>query len=364
MTALPNGLVIYPGATGAAGVALNDNFTALDPLIAGIEYDTSPKLGGDLDTNSFNIICDDAHGILDDSENQLLLFTKVASAVNYVDLSNAATGDSPKIEAVGDDTNINLLLEGKGTGVVELQKDTSGLSPVPTLRLTGNGYTDFNEGQYIGFRDSNAGTDFVKLGIDAEAGNFGAFCIDTDNGSNVFRHIFCSAIEEYTQIGGDPGGASGYDSVRLKVVGLDGVATTATQPSGAVTLFQNNIATSTDAFILVQSGDKAEAGILFGDDVGYVGFVKYDNNANNLLLGAKNDTILTLDGVGSDVNNFKLTSAATGNGPIFEVIGSDTNIDINLTPKGTGTIIINSLPTSNPGVTGALWNDSGTVKVA
>ena len=29
-----------------------------------------------------------------------------------------------------------------------------------------------------------------------------------------------------------------------------------------------------------------------------------------------------------------------------------------------GNIILNNLPTSNPGVTGALWNDSGTVKIS
>jgi hypothetical protein len=80
--------------------------------------DTSPQLGGDLDTNSNHIQFDDAHGIQDDSGNELLTFSKTASAVNEVTLANAATGSGPTISATGGDTNIPLNLSGKGSGVV------------------------------------------------------------------------------------------------------------------------------------------------------------------------------------------------------------------------------------------------------
>lgn len=40
----------------------------------------------------------------------------------------------------------------------------------------------------------------------------------------------------------------------------------------------------------------------------------------------------------SAVNRFSLTGAATGSGPALSAVGTDTNIDINLTPKGTGTV--------------------------
>ena len=45
--------------------------------------DTSPQLGGNLDTNSFNILFDDAHGITDESSNEQLFFSTTSSAVNY-----------------------------------------------------------------------------------------------------------------------------------------------------------------------------------------------------------------------------------------------------------------------------------------
>lgn len=53
---------------------------------------------------------------LDGSGNELLKFASVASAVNEVTISNAATLGPPIIEATGGDTNIGLWLRSKGTG--------------------------------------------------------------------------------------------------------------------------------------------------------------------------------------------------------------------------------------------------------
>tara|TARA_R100001440_G_scaffold72699_1_gene96733 strand:+ start:1431 stop:2561 length:1131 start_codon:yes stop_codon:yes gene_type:complete len=83
-----------------------------------IVSDTSPQLGGDLDTNSANIKIDDAHGILDDDGNEQIIFQKTASAVNQFDITNAATGNNPSISATGDDTNIGITLTPKGTGEI------------------------------------------------------------------------------------------------------------------------------------------------------------------------------------------------------------------------------------------------------
>ena len=44
----------------------------------------------------------------------------------------------------------------------------------------------------------------------------------------------------------------------------------------------------------------------------------------------------------SAVNYHQLTGSATGSGPIHSVAGSDTNIDLNLTTKGTGSHVLNT----------------------
>ena len=82
--------------------------------------DTSPQLGGDLDTNSFNISFDDAHGITDENGNEQIVFQTTSSAVNQLDVTNAATGNAPSIQATGGDSNINLRVGPKGTGLVEV----------------------------------------------------------------------------------------------------------------------------------------------------------------------------------------------------------------------------------------------------
>ena len=60
--------------------------------------------------------------INDANSNELVKFTSVASAVNEITITNAATGNSPSVVATGTNTNINLLIDPKGTGSVELGK--------------------------------------------------------------------------------------------------------------------------------------------------------------------------------------------------------------------------------------------------
>jgi len=82
--------------------------------------DTSPQLGGDLDTNDFNIAFDDAHGINDENGNEQIIFQTTSSAVNQIDITNAATGNAPSIKATGGDSNVTLKVGPKGTGFLEV----------------------------------------------------------------------------------------------------------------------------------------------------------------------------------------------------------------------------------------------------
>ena len=90
----------------------------LDSLVTGFDIvgDTSPQLGADLDTNSFNLKIDDAHGIFDDDNNEQLIFQKTASAVNFAELTNSATGNDVGLAVDGTDTNVGLSLSTKGSG--------------------------------------------------------------------------------------------------------------------------------------------------------------------------------------------------------------------------------------------------------
>ena len=96
----------------------NPNISTIS-LASDVVDDTSPQLGGNLDTNSFMIDFDDAHGIRDENGAEQLIFETTSSAVNHIDITNAATGAGAQIGAVGDDSNLNLRLRPKGTGVIE-----------------------------------------------------------------------------------------------------------------------------------------------------------------------------------------------------------------------------------------------------
>jgi hypothetical protein len=61
-------------------------------------------------------INDSSTAIRDSSDNELVKFSKTASAVNELTIANAATTGAPSISATGGDTNVDLELTPKGTG--------------------------------------------------------------------------------------------------------------------------------------------------------------------------------------------------------------------------------------------------------
>jgi len=89
-----------------------------------------------------------------------------------------------------------------------------------------------------------------------------------------------------------------------------------------------------------------------------VGISDTQTLTNKTLTSAKIDTglndtngneVIKITAIGSAVNEITIINAATGNGPTISATGNDTNIDLNLTPKGSGNIILDGhkWPTSD-----------------
>lgn len=78
-------------------------------------------------------------GIQDSSGNEQLYFSLVASAVNYWNMTNSATGSNPIIGALGSDSNIGLDFQAKGTGVYRLLATSSGPTDLRLFEDTDNG---------------------------------------------------------------------------------------------------------------------------------------------------------------------------------------------------------------------------------
>ena len=107
-------------SVGSVWVDVNNDtlYTCLDSTVGAAVWknndlvnDSTPQLGGQLDVNGQSI---------GDGTRELITFTEDGSAVNHVNIENESTGNGPTISAAGDDTNIDLNLDGKGTGQVAL----------------------------------------------------------------------------------------------------------------------------------------------------------------------------------------------------------------------------------------------------
>jgi hypothetical protein len=160
-------------ANGKTVIAYAKADDSTNPNIASVSLqsdlvdDTSPQLGGDLDTNSFNIAFDDAHGINDENGNEQIIFQTTSSAVNQFDITNAATGNAPSLSATGGDSNIDVAIVPKGTGETKIGTGSAAAT------LTSSGAHDL-------VLDTNSGTNSGSITItDAANGNIAI----TPNGS-------------------------------------------------------------------------------------------------------------------------------------------------------------------------------------
>jgi len=113
--------VLTADSSAAAGVAwkVASSSGGMNDLID----DTAPQLGGDLDANGFDILMDGGTGIYDSLGNEQLIFAEISSAANYVTINNNMSGNAPSVRASGSDTNIDLSLDGQGTGDVSIASD-------------------------------------------------------------------------------------------------------------------------------------------------------------------------------------------------------------------------------------------------
>ena len=128
----------------------------------------------------------DTNLVRDPNGNELFLTTYVSSAVNYVRVKNAATGNGPELQALGDDTNIDFVLQAKGTGAYAL-KGTATASAEARL-----------------YEDTDNGTNYIGLKAPATVGTSKTFVLpDADGSANQVLKTDGSANLGWTSIAAD-----------------------------------------------------------------------------------------------------------------------------------------------------------------
>ena len=201
-------------------------------LASDLVDDTSPQLGGDLDTNSFNIAFDDAHGINDENGNEQIIFQTTSSAVNQFDITNAATGNAPSISATGGDSNIDIALIPKGTGETKIGTGAAAATLTSSgaydLKLDTNSGTNSSYINIVDAANGNVqlypnGTGLTEIGGGTNAGTVQLNCESNSHGIKLQSPPH-SASQSYTLI--FPTGNVTADRF-LKVASITGSGTTA-----------------------------------------------------------------------------------------------------------------------------------------
>lgn len=289
-----------------------------------------------------------------------------ASAVNFVQVTGAATGVQPIISSQGSDANIGMTIRSKGTFACEFQSSAgtvlfqalpvassvnfcrvvpavAGSAPVLSsqgsdtnidLNLTtkGTGAVNLNTGNGTGFRVADLGG-AITTGLAVFAG------------SSAQNTVYLA-----------PFGSSSNSNALLLAKG-----------SGFVALGtnSNNNSTATEQMRVTHTASAVNFVQVTGAATGNTPAISAQgSDANvNLLLNPKGNSQLNVfinggsqfrvSNTANAVNYLQAVGSIASNAPVLSAQGSDTNIDLALTPKGTGLVRFGThTATSDVAITG------------
>jgi len=216
-----------------------------------------------------------------------------ASAVNYVQVTGAATTVAPQISAQGSDTNVGFSVSSKGTGTMSFYTNSVNVNS-RHLDITHTGSV-VNRFQLTGAITGNG----VTLGVNGSDTNI----------SQVFQSKGTGAFQFQTNAGAQE---------QLRVA----------HTASAVNYVQVTGAATGSRVALSAQGSDTNIGFAYNTK-GAQNHV-FQTNSSNLQFVVANRA--------STANWTQVQGNTAGNPPAFSVDGSDTNIDLSLIPKGTGNV--------------------------
>lgn len=210
--------------------------------------------------------------IADANGNEIVVLDTVTSAVNEITVANAAAGAGPSISATGSDSNIDLLLAPKGTGVVSV----SG-----SVNVSGSQVISVTDNTNAALRVTQLGTGSAILVEDSTNPDATPFVVTAD---------------------GNVGVGLTNPSVQLQVVG--------TASQNRLSLGSAAI-TNRQLFVRSNGTLAAPTIVASGDAVGSANFFGYDGAANIELA----NITATVDGTpGTNDMPGRLTFSTTADG--------------------------------------------------
>ena len=249
------------------------------PMIGAVVDDTTPQLGGQLDVNG---------NALGDGTLELLKFSETGSAVNEFTVANAATGNGPTLSSTGDDTNVDININPKGTGVLKSGSAAVKVAGKETMWIPASAmYAATTNGAEAAQAETTATRpDMKTLNFDASTDEFAQFSVampkSWNEGTITFQVYWTSASTNTGNV----------------IWGLQGVAcadsdTIDVAYGTAVTVTDAGIGTAEDQHISSESGAVTVAGSPAAGELTYFQVLRDANaggdtfSADAKLLGVK-----------------------------------------------------------------------------
>jgi hypothetical protein len=268
--------VNYVQVTGAAtGGAINVTAQGSDTNIRANFYSKGTS----------NVVLGNGAGI------NFIAGANAGTSANYLTAASNSAGSAPYLAVAGSDTNIDLNLTTKGTGSVRM--NTSGGEQVRiTDTASATAFVGLTGGASVATVYADAASGNVDLRLDSRAS--GSVRLRTAGGTEQFRVSHTASAVNYVQVTGAATG--GRPTISAQGSDANAGLTFSTKGNARTAAFFNNSATS----------------------------------SWQLSVGLAGNT--------SAVNYLDVSGSATGFGPVLSAQGSDTNIPLVLSPKGTGAL--------------------------
>ena len=221
-------------------------------------------------------------GLFDTNRNESILFTATSSAINEITVTNAAASGDPAISATGGDTNIDLNLVAKGTGVVQSNgsalavtgKQTIWVPATAMYATTTNGCADIDQTELTAGQPELKTLDFDPSS-DENAQFTIAFPKAWDPSQLIMYQVFWTANSTNT----------GNCIWNLKGVGIADNDAIDTAFGTAVAITDAHSGTANDLNVTAQSGSVTIAGSPAADEDVFFNISRDANDGSDTFTG-------------------------------------------------------------------------------
>jgi hypothetical protein len=298
------------------------------------DWNADHVIDGVLDMGGFDLLVDDGTGIgsTEAGNPALLLFESVASAVNYLTITNADTGNSPRITATGTDADIGFGFRSKGDSEISFGNETAATDVIVRLN---------SDNSQLSLLALDAGPTVIDF--DATS-----FEISHTSERMLLFNPVASAVNYLTVTNAATGSAPIIDAVGTDTdIELWFRAKAANGEASAFRFVSNNALADNTTLRVYEpaNSDFFEATARAGEVI----FAARQDVTFNINVGGNqaitfghsegDNKTLELLGAASAVNYISISNEATGEKPVIAAVGTDTNIGIEFLAKGDGTFL-------------------------